>query len=319
METMQKSMRTMLKAVSDESAVVSQMLIQVHEDMKQLNKSIEEISSTTEELSAGTEETAAASEEMNATSLEIEKALESVAMKAQEGAATVGKVNELSENMKQKAIASREEALNIYEGSKRDLQTALEQAKAVNQIDELSNAILEITAQTNLLALNAAIEAARAGEAGRGFAVVAEEIRKLAEGSKNSVTRIQEVTQVILEAVSALSSSSLRIMEFIDQKVLVNYESLVETSKLYSENSLVINDIVCEFSSTSQELLASMQNMVDAINQISTASSEEAIGATNIAQEAEAIVHMSNNVIQAADKAKGKAEMLIKKVQEFKI
>jgi len=58
---------------------------------------------------------------------------------------------------------------------------------------------------------------------------------------------------------------------------------------------------------------------VDAINQISTASSEEAIGATNIAQEAEAIVHMSNNVIQAADKAKGKAEMLIKKVQEFKI
>ena len=319
LDKMQRAIRRMAKAVIDESSNVSQMLMNINKDMYSLNENIEEISSTTEELSAGTEEMAASSEEMNATSLEVEKAIESVASKAQEGAVTANKISMISEEMKESVISSKQEALEIYGRTKVDLQNAIEQSKAVDQINELSNTILEITSQTNLLALNAAIEAARAGEAGKGFAVVAEEIRKLAESSKTSVSRIQEVTKEVLTVVNALSSSSTEIMEFIDRKVLKDYENVVQTSERYNELSMAINDIVTEFSSTAEELLASMQNMVQAIGQITTSANEEAMGAANIAQRTSEIVSMSENVVNLARKSNEASQALIRLVKEFKI
>lgn len=319
LDKMQNSMRSMLKSVMDECTNVSQMLSDINTHMADLNESIEEISSTTEQLSAGTQETAAASEEIDATSQEVEKAIQSVAEKAQEGAATVAKVNKISAEMKESAISSKQGAMQIYGKTKADMERALEQAKAVNQINELSDTILDITAQTNLLALNAAIEAARAGEAGQGFAVVAEEIRNLAESSKTSVSRIQEVTKDVLTVVNALSSSSMEIMEFIDKKVLQDYESVVQNSERYNKLSKVINDIVTDFSATSEELLASMDNMVHAIDQISVSANEEASGATNIAQRAEVIVNKAENVINLASTSNKKSDELIKLVQQFKI
>jgi methyl-accepting chemotaxis protein len=319
MQTMQTSVKDIIKKVVDESSIVSQMLINIHTNMEQLNKSIEGISATTEELSAGTEETASSTEEMNATSTEIEKAVESIAYKAQESAVTVSNLNKMTEEMKQNAIASKENTDGIYGKTKNSLQRAIEQSKAVNQINELSEAILAITSQTNLLALNAAIEAARAGEAGKGFAVVADEIRKLAEDSKNTVTRIQEVTKVILEAVNNLSASSSEILEFIDKQVLSDYENLVESSEQYSQNSSSINDMVTDFGATSEELLASVQNMVKAINVIAGASNEEAQGAANIAQEASAVTQMSNDVIKLSESANEKSNLLITTVSKFKI
>lgn len=319
LEKMQSAMRSMMKAVAEESSMVSEMLNGIATEMHSLNESIEEISSTTEELSAGTEETAASSEQMNATTLEMEKAIESMAAKAQDGASTVGRVSALSDEMKVQAISSKEEALELYSKTKANLQSAIEQSKAVEQINELSNAILDITNQTNLLALNAAIEAARAGESGRGFAVVADEIRKLAQDSKTSVSRIQQVTHQVYSVVSELSASSMEIMEFIDKKVLQDYEGQVQSSERYNEHSRVISDIVMDFSSTSEELLASMQNMVMAISQISTSANEEASGAANIAQKAEAIVRMSENVASLTSQSNKKSEALIKLVQQFKI
>jgi len=318
-DTMQQSVKDIIKEVAEESFNVSQMLISIDENMGQLNKSIEEISATTEELSAGTEENAASTEEMSATSTEIERAIESTASKAQEGAIMVNEINNMSQEMKKKAISSREAAIEIYRNTKIDLEIAIKQSEAVNQINELSEAILEITSQTNLLALNAAIEAARAGEAGKGFAVVADEIRKLAEGSKNTVSRIQEVTKVIFEAVNNLSSNSSEIMDFIDKKVLNDYEDLVNASEQYGQNSIGINDVVNEFSATSEELLASMQNMVRAIDEIAIAANEEAQGATSIAQETSVITEMSDDVIKLAKLAKEKSESLLKVVSKFTV
>ncbi len=317
--SMQTSVRNIVKDVKNESSDVSQMLTNINAELEELNKNIEEISATTEEMSAGTEETAASTEEMNATVGEIEAAIESIASKAQEGIITVNNVSTMSYQMKENALTSKTSAMEIYLRNKEELQKAIEQSKAVNQINILSESILEITSQTNLLALNATIEAARAGEAGKGFAVVADEIRKLAEGSKSTVSSIQEVASVILEAVQVLSSSSGEIMDFIDKKVMKDYEYLVSSSEQYNESSDNISDIVSDFSATSEELLASMQNMVKAIDEISSSAYEEAQGASNIANGAALITQMSNVVKENADLANEKSNKLIKLVSKFKV
>lgn len=317
--TMQQSIRNIIIKVAEESAAVSEKLASINAKMEQLNKNIEEVSATTEELSAGTEEYASSTEEMNATAIEMENAVGSIAQKAQEGAITVGNVNTMSQEMRQNAILSKENALALYSRTKNNLQEAIEQSKAVHQINELSEAILGITSQTNLLALNAAIEAARAGEAGKGFTVVAEEIRKLAEDSKNTVTKIQEITKIILSAVENLSASSSEIMEFIDKKVLSDYDQLVTMSDTYSEKSTSINDMITDFSATCEQLLASMQNMVKAIEEIARGANDEAQGATNIAQRASEIAQMSNDVIKISESAKASSELLIETVSKFKV
>jgi len=319
LEKMQSSLRNMIKTIVEEFTNVGHMLNEINNNMFSLNESIEEISATTEQLSASTEETAASTEEMNATSLELEKAIEVVATKAQEGSLTINKVSKLSEDMKLSSISSKEKALEIYSRTKANLENAIEQSKAVNQINELSNTILSITEQTNLLALNAAIEAARAGDAGRGFAVVADEIRKLSENSRSSVTKIQDMISEVIAVVNALSTSSEEIIDFIDKKVLNDYESVVQNSEQYNELSNTINDIVTEFSAISQELLSSVQNLVQAINQIAASSNEEAAGVANIAERASSIVNMTEKVVDLTNKSNKESHSLIELVKQFKI
>ena len=101
---------------------------------------------------------------------------------------------------------------------------ALDDAKFVEQIGVLADSILTITAQTNLLALNASIEAARAGEAGKGFAVVAEEIRMLAEQSKDAVANIQSVTENVNVAVGTLTGDSNKLLDFVDTDIVQSFD-----------------------------------------------------------------------------------------------
>lgn len=319
LEKVQSSIREVVNGVIAEAMNVSDTVAATTMNMEDLNSQIEEVSATTEELFAGMEETAASTQEMNATTTEIETAIDSLATKAQDGAMTAGEISKRANDLKANAVESQRIATNIYSNTHERLKKAIEQSKEVEQINVLSDAILEITARTNLLALNAAIEAARAGEAGRGFAVVADEIRTLAENSKKAVNEIQEVTKNVVLSVDNLIQSSQELLKFIDKTVANDYASMVNISDQYNRDAELVNSIVTEISATAEELAASIQNMSKAIDKITLATNDGASGTSNIAQKTSNVVEKASEVIRYCMISKNSSQKLTKLVSKFKV
>ena len=317
--TVQESIRNIIMTIINESTNIDNSLEQSNNSISSLNGNIEDVSATTEQLSASMQQTASTMQEMNATSTEIEGAVENIAKKAQETSLAVKDISTRALALKTAAKESKDHAYNIYKTSNLELTTAIEQAKSIEQVKQLSDAIMQITTQTNLLALNAAIEASRAGEAGKGFAVVADEIRKLAEDSKKTVGEIQGVTKNVLDAVENLVSSSQNILTFIESTVINDYNNQVDSSEQYSNDAVRIDNLVMDFRTTSEELLVSISNMVKAINEVTISTNESAEGTSNIALRASEIIDESSKVVRLSEGSKKSSDNLKNYVSKFKI
>lgn len=319
LEVLQLTLNEIIWGIKEQSKTVSAMTTSEKESIFNLTNQIEDVSATTEELAAGIEETAASTEEITATSDEIGNATDAIARKAAEGAITADEIHKRANTLKEHAIKAQKSANEIYKETEISMKEAIEQSQAVAQINALSESILQITAQTNLLALNASIEAARAGEAGKGFAVVADEIRVLATNSKETVTKIQDTTQVVLQSVENLTKNSSQLLEFINLQVLKDYETLVKTGEQYNEDANVVNEIVTDLSATSEELASSIQNIMKAIQGIATASNEGAQGTTQIAERVSNITIEVKEVSENIQNTKEIAEVLLESVSVLQI
>lgn len=248
---MKNSLKQLVQRIKDESSNIEEKVQGAIINMDILNENLNGVSATTEELAASMEETAASSEEIAATSREIENAVQSIALKSQNGAITASEISARAEKTKVSVNIAQKEAYNIFINTRGNLEKAIEDSKVVEQINILSDSIMQITEQTNLLALNAAIE----GESGRGFSVVADEIRKLAEQSKITVMKIQGVTTKVTTSVENLSLSSNSLLTFMRTDVIDDYNTMLAIADQYSEDAKFVDILVSEVSSTSEELL----------------------------------------------------------------
>ena len=259
------------------------------EQLSDTTKRVREMSSvntdTTQELAAAMEETAATMETVNTTVSDIKERATDIERYSKEGRESSVEVKERAGQLKLKTQAASEKTVQMYENVQQKTEAALEQAKAVEKINQFTQAILEISSQTNLLALNASIEAARAGEAGKGFAVVAGEIGTLAAQTSTTVGSINEIIAEVNQAVANMTGCLKESTDFLEQTVLKDYEDFMGVADQYTKDATVFDDDMSAISGQINTLLSSIVEIADAMQGVSSTVSEAADGVTDIAQK----------------------------------
>ena len=314
MEQLQLIMQK-LKAESENMMVSAE---KVRVGLEGSSDSADSVSASMEEMSASMEEIAATLDTMVSSNNDVVSEIANVGKQVNEGVGLVAEIQIRAEDMHRDTLDGKKSAGEIIDEMRYTLKTAVEESRSVEKIRELTGEILNIASQTNLLSLNASIEAARAGEAGRGFAVVADEIRGLADNSTSTANNIQEISDMVTGAVNKLASSAERLMEFIDGKVMTDYDGFVDVVTKYKEDANTVNEILNTISTNTNTISGTMQSMNTGISDISLAVDENAKGIVLVAESVGSLVQELGQIREETAKNEKISLQLGNEVKKFK-
>lgn len=315
--TFMEKLQHIMKLIISNSQKLEAVVGDVEQSIRTSNDSAADLSAVTEELSATMQEIE------NAASV-INQNADAVLDKVVEIAEKSGSINDYSKEMKKNADKLEADARSNMEQTSvkveeilNVLNQAIEQSRSVEQVNGLTNDILNISSQTNLLALNASIEAARAGDAGRGFAVVADEIRQLADSSRETANRIQQINGVVTNAVHNLSDNAGNLVEYMRESILPEFESFVEGGAQYRDNATYIETVMNEFTEKTDALKSEVDAIAGSISNITNAIEEGARGVSGAAQSTQTLVTDMDNINEKMNENKEIAAALLKETDIF--
>ena len=312
-----EKLQSIMQKITSNSKQLDETVGNVVGKVNTANGSACDISAVMEELSATMEEVAATVKNIDENTAVANTKVDKMTIETGNVVDYSNEMNERAIKLQETAQANKDETTKMVGSIIEELKNAMKESKKVEKISQLTSDILSISSQTNLLALNASIEAARAGEAGKGFAVVADEIRELAESSRNTANNIQEINEMVISAVEGLISSSNKIVDYVDETILPDYDDFVSSGKQYNDDSTHIKNIMDEFTGLSNDMQKTIKSMVDAINGITKAVEESADGVTSAAMSVDSLVADMNDVNKEMDTNQNVSDKLRKETECF--
>lgn len=311
-------LQSIMQKIRKESFHMDELVAKITDGLNESNESANNVSATMEELSASMQEVAATLDQINVGAQEILNASQNMRNKVESSTQFVGEIRERAEEIRVEVTGSKESAIQMMGEIRTMLKEAVENSRSVEKINELTGEILNISSQTNLLALNASIEAARAGDAGRGFAVVAEEIRVLADNSRDTANNIQNISTLVTKAVGDLSGNADEMLQFIDNTVLADYDKFVDMANQYHNDADSMDEILHEFYRQAQELAGTMSSMTEGLDGINIAVDESAQGVTVAAESTSELVEALGSIKLQANTNQEISGKLQGEVRRFK-
>ncbi len=285
-----EELQLIIETLLEQSDALGKSVNSVMGEVSQANEHITGTTATIEELAASVEEISATTTSLNQDTQNVNQEIMKISKEATSSAADADTMRREAERICVIVEERKNTTHNEIDKMNDYLKQGIKQSKQVEQVNELTYDILNIASQTNLLALNASIEAARAGEAGKGFAVVAEEIRVLADSSREAANNIQEITGIVTDAVSTLAKGAEGVLKLVNEVVLTDYDSFYEVANRYKDDTANFNSIMIDFSDKANWMQNIIENMAQSMAGISLTIEESAKGITHIAENCTNII-----------------------------
>jgi len=276
------------------------------------------ISAVSEELAASMENLSATVEELSASATSLLGNVEDVTKRTIDGNLVAEGMHERATKVNQFCEERKNEASKAIVTKRSELDKAITESNKVEGIRTLTGDILEIASQTNLLALNASIEAARAGEAGKGFAVVADEIRVLADSSRETASKIQDISNDVVNAVSNLKNTAESLMSFIGTMIENDYASFGEMGTNYNEDALHMDNIMTDLEDSMKALERTIGEMTEGMNSIAQNVSECSIGISSVAEDTSELVQIMSEIESNSSENTANIDTLQEEIKKFK-
>ncbi len=273
---------------------------------------------TVQKTTLEVQDIAAATEEANSGMEEIAAGAQNIARYSEKLSQSAELMRENVSTVSNRMLEVEHSVADIRTGMGESLTAIVELTRFSNQIGEIVDTISSIAEQTNLLALNAAIEAARAGEAGRGFAVVADEIRKLAEESRQATKKIAEILGKIGEQAKKVEKVTTGVSQRVDgyvSTVKEAGESLKLLINKIEEVSRMTTDLAAtaeEQSGATEEVSAAMDRVTKNVQEVEHDIEEMASQIANQAEQINEVKNYSDELAQAV-------QVLNEYIKRFKI